>query len=132
VTSSTSIVDFLEALEAGVNAQSEGDLIVDEHGNPSPPRHPSLLGDPKRLDPLIEQLSKFEAIKVATTRDVRTATVIVRTNLSGSRRIEETLERIRLHVAEHFPADIPVNLTGALVVFHGDDVGHRRRPDQGA
>jgi predicted RND superfamily exporter protein len=120
VTSSTSIVDFLEALEAGVNAQSEGELIVDEHGNPVPAPPPKpFWEDPKRLDPLIEQLSKSEAIKVATTRDFRTATVIVRTNLSGSRRIEETLDRIRHYVAEHFPADIPVNLTGALVVFTG-------------
>src|SRR5439155_503981 len=33
VTSSISIVDFLEALEAGVNAHSDDELVVDEQGN---------------------------------------------------------------------------------------------------
>src|SRR5207249_7340751 len=44
---------------------------------------------------------------------------LVRTSLSGSRRVEETLDRIRVYVAEHFPADIAVNLTGTLVLLTG-------------
>src|SRR5207237_4885161 len=45
--------------------------------------------------------------------------LLVPTTLSGSRRVEETLDRIRLYVAEHFPADIPVRLTGTLVLLTG-------------
>src|SRR5881296_1269754 len=120
VTSSISIVDFLEALEAGVNAHSDDELVVDEQGNIVPTEQPKpFWEDPKSLDPLINQISASEAIKIVTTPDFRTASILVRTNLSGSRRVEETLDRIRLYVAEHFPAEIPVNLTGMLVLLTG-------------
>src|SRR3989449_2173653 len=120
VTSSISIVDFLEALEAGVNAHSDDELVVDERGNIVPTEQPKpFWEDPKSLDPLINQISASEAIKIAVTPDFRTASILVRTNLSGSRRVEETLDRIRLYVAEHFPAEIPVNLTGTLVLLTG-------------
>src|SRR5205809_546535 len=120
VTSSISIVDFLEALEAGVNAHSDDELVVDEQGNIVPTEQPKpFWEDPKSLDPLINQISGSEAIKIAVTPDFRTASILVRTNLSGSRRVEETLDRIRLYVAEHFPAEIPVNLTGMLVLLTG-------------
>src|SRR6266566_2010176 len=58
-------------------------------------------------------------LKSVVTPDFRTASILVRTSLSGSRRVEETLDRIRLYVAEHFPADIAVNLTGTLVLLTG-------------
>src|SRR6266566_4220968 len=121
VTSSSSIVDLLEALEAGVNAHSEGsDLMVDEQGNIVPAEQPKpFWQDPKSLPPLLETLGVSEGIKIVTTPDFRTASILVRTNLSGSRRVEETLDRIRLYVAEHFPAEIPVNLTGMLVLLTG-------------
>ena len=32
ITSSVSIVDYLELLESGLNTGSDGDMIVDEHG----------------------------------------------------------------------------------------------------
>src|SRR5205809_4477462 len=120
VTSSISIVDFLEPLEAGVNAHSDDELVVDERGNIVPTEQPKpFWEDPKSLDPLINQISAPKAIKIAVTPDFRTASILVRTNLSGSRRVEETLDRIRLYVAEHFPAEIPVNLTGMLVLLTG-------------
>src|SRR5437867_9220121 len=121
VTSSISIVDLLEALEAGVNAHAEGsDLMVDEQGNIVPAEQPKpFWQDPKSLPPLLDQLKVSEGIKIVTTPDFRTASILVRTNLSGSRRVEETLDRIRLYVSEHFPAEIPVNLTGTLVLLTG-------------
>src|SRR6266404_3878549 len=121
VTSSISIVDLLEALEAGVNAHSEGgELMVDEQGNIVPAEQPKpFWQDPKSLPPLLDQLKVSEGIKIVTTPDFRTASILVRTNLSGSRRVEETLDRIRLYVSEHFPAEIPVNLTGTLVLLTG-------------
>src|SRR5438034_1701696 len=121
VTSSISIVDLLEALEAGVNAHSESsDLMVDEQRNIVPAEQPKpFCQDPKSLPPLLDQLKVSEGIKIVTTPDFRTASILVRTNLSGSRRGEETLDRIRLYVTEHFPAEIPVNLTGTLVLLTG-------------
>jgi len=57
--------------------------------------------------------------KSVINEDFSKASILVRTNLSGSRRVEDTLDRIRLHVAEHFPAELPVNLTGTLVLLTG-------------
>jgi len=53
------------------------------------------------------------------TKDFSRASILVRTNLSGSRRIEETLDTIRRYVADRFPAQIPVTLTGTLVLLTG-------------
>src|SRR5262249_58040182 len=55
----------------------------------------------------------------AATRDWDKASVLVRTNLSGSRAIEQTLARIREYVATHFPAEMRVRLTGNLVLITG-------------
>jgi hypothetical protein len=43
----------------------------------------------------------------------------VRTKLSGSKQIEETLAQIRAYVAKHFPADLKVHPTGNLVLLTG-------------
>ena len=53
------------------------------------------------------------------TPDFEEATILVRTTLSGSRAIEETLSRIREYVANRFPAELRVRLTGNLVLLSG-------------
>src|SRR5206468_392336 len=45
--------------------------------------------------------------------------ILVRTNLSGSRRIEQTLAHIRDWVGAHFPAELRVHVTGNLVLISG-------------
>src|SRR5437870_8563104 len=60
-----------------------------------------------------------ETFKSVVTKDFSRASTLVRTNLSGSRRIEETLDTIRRYVADRFPAQIPVTLTGTLVLLTG-------------
>jgi predicted RND superfamily exporter protein len=122
ITSSISIVDYLEVLEAGLNKQSEGgDLVVDDQGNIVPAAAPKpFWQDPKNLEPILAMVSSSPAtFKSVVTEDFRKASILVRTNLSGSRQIEETLERIREYLAKHFPADIPVQLTGTLVLLTG-------------
>ena len=57
--------------------------------------------------------------KSIVTPDFSRANVLVRTNLSGSQRIEETLAAIRAYVAKHFPADLTVHPTGTLVLLTG-------------
>src|SRR5438552_366107 len=122
VTSSLSVVDYLETLETRTSGQPEGGaLVVDEPGTVVPAERPKpFWQDPKNLEPLLETIDKSPGtLKSVVTPDFRTASILVRTSLSGSRRVEETLDRIRLYVAEHFPADIAVNLTGTLVLLTG-------------
>src|SRR5881296_1184675 len=122
ITSSISVVDYLEELEAGFNKQAEGgDLVIDEQGNLVPAAAPKpFWQDPKSLGPLLDTMMKSpETFKSVVTKDFSRASILVRTNLSGSRRIEDTLDAIRQYVAARFPAQIPVTLTGTLVLLTG-------------
>jgi hypothetical protein len=122
VTSSISIVDYLEVLEQGLNKQAEGgDLVVDDQGNIVPAEAPKpFWEDPKQLEPILAMIaSSPSTFKTVITEDFGKASILVRTNLSGSRRVEETLQKIRAYVGEHFPANMPVNLTGTLVLLTG-------------
>src|SRR5262249_16987966 len=59
ITSSISVVDYLEALEAGSTKQGEGDLVVDEQGNIVPAEAPkSFWQEPKNLEPLLDFMMK--------------------------------------------------------------------------
>src|SRR5262249_43759595 len=120
VASSISVVDYLETIEAGVRAESDY-LSVDEEGKLVPPeQHKPFWEDPTTLDSLLEHVGKRpETLKSVVTPDFRMASILVRTSLSGSRRVEETLDRIRAYVAQHFPASLAVDLTGALVLRTG-------------
>src|SRR5262249_45276155 len=122
ITSSVSIVDYMEVLESGLGKQGEGgDLVVTEQGEIVPAgSRKSFWEDPRGLEPVLSMIGTSPStFKSVITPDFRRASILVRTRLSGSRRIEDTLERIRTYVAEHFPAEIPVNLTGTLVLLTG-------------
>lgn len=121
ITSSISIVDYLEVLETGLSKTGEKDMILDEGGNvvaPEPSK--TFWEDPAQLGPLFTAVSASPAtFKGVVTPDYRQANVLVRTNLSGSRAIEDILARIRAYIAEHFPAELHVRPTGALVLLTG-------------
>src|SRR5437867_12191793 len=122
ITSSVSIVDYLEVLETGLGKQAEGgDLVVTEQGELIPAAaRKSFWEDPRSLEPVLALVSASPStFRSVVTPDFSKASILVRTKLSGSRRIEETLDRIRTYIAEHFPAEIPVNLTGTLVLLTG-------------
>jgi hypothetical protein len=121
VTSSISLVDYLELLETGLTAGGAGDLVVDDQGNIVPATAPKTFWeDPRNLAPLFDMVTKSpETFRGVVTRDFAKASILVRTRLSGSREIEHTLGRIRGYVAERFPADVPVRLTGTLVLLTG-------------
>jgi predicted RND superfamily exporter protein len=121
VTSSISIVDYLELLESGLNTPGEADYVVDEHGNPMPaPKPKTFWEDPAMLAPVLDLVAKKpENFASVVTRDWDKASILVRTNLSGSRAIERTLARIREYVATRFPAEMRVQLTGNLVLITG-------------
>jgi predicted RND superfamily exporter protein len=121
VTSSISIVDYLELLESGLNTPGEGDLVVGPGGKPVPaPKPKTFWEDPAMLAPVLDLVAKKpENFASVVTRDWDKASILVRTNLSGSRAIERTLARIREYVATRFPAEMRVQLTGSLVLITG-------------
>jgi predicted RND superfamily exporter protein len=121
VASSISIVDYLEVLQTGLNKTGTKDVIIDEQGNIVPPEPPKdFWKDPTALGPLLDMVSLSPTtFKAIVTPDFRRANILVRTQLSDSRAIEDTLGHIRAYIAEHFPADLRVHPTGSLVLLTG-------------
>jgi predicted RND superfamily exporter protein len=119
ITSSISLVDYLELLETAVNKGGEGDVVLDEQGNIIPPP-PPFWQDPKSLEPILKTVESFpDTFKGLVTADYRLANVLVRTSLTGSQEIERTLTRIREYVAKQFPSKLRVQMTGNLVLLTG-------------
>jgi len=115
VTSTVSIVDYLELISS---RPGEGDICLDDNGQPVTCKNP--LEDQHALDELLKSIGQYQSVvKSAVTPDFATASIMVRTRLSGSRTIQATLDGIRRYVDEHFPKDLPVRLTGTLVLLTG-------------
>jgi predicted RND superfamily exporter protein len=121
ITSSVSIVDYLELLESGLNSSGGGDLVVNERGDLAPAvRARPFWEDRAQLDPVLKLVEQSpDTFSSVVTPDFKAASILVRTTLSGSRAIEETLARIREYVANRFPAELRVRLTGNLVLLSG-------------
>jgi uncharacterized protein len=125
VTATLSLVDYLELLEKGLahspNDEQGGDLVVGDDGQVLPASEVrSFWDDPRSLGPVLAAVATVpDTFKGVVTKDFSKANITVRTNLSGSRAIEHTLNEIRAYVAGHFPADVPVRLTGNLVLLSG-------------
>jgi predicted RND superfamily exporter protein/CRP-like cAMP-binding protein len=122
ITSSVSVVDFLELFGKGFEKQFEsGGIAVDEQGNVLPQetaKPKPFWEDPKNLEgPLLIVTQQPKTFYV--TEDFRTAAMLVRTKSTGSREIEETLAKIRHYVGRQFPPKINVRLTGNLVLLTG-------------
>ena len=119
ITSSVSLVDYLELLEAAINKGGEGDVVLDEEGNVVPPP-PPFWQDPKSLEPILKTVEAFpDTFKGLVTPDYRMGNVLVRTSLTGSNEIERTLGRIRDYVTRQFPPRLHVQMTGNLVLLTG-------------
>jgi uncharacterized protein len=120
ITSTVSVVDVLELLESGVRRPS-GDFEYTDAGELVPVEPPRSFWEvPANLEPLLRNVSEGGATFASTvTPDFAKASILVRTRLTGSRSIEATLARVRSYVAEHFPKDLPVRLTGTLVLLPG-------------
>src|SRR5262249_34271120 len=105
VTSTVSVVDYLELLESGLNRASGGDLVVNDAGELVHPEMPKPFWEtPANLEPVLKMVSTSpDTFKNVVTPDFAKASILVRTRLSGSRSIEATLARVRGYVAQHFP-----------------------------
>ena len=96
VTASLSVVDGLELIEPGLD-----------------------WDDPKSLVGPLQALETIGPQRFSVTKDFRTAAMRVRTKLTGSREIEQTLAKVRDYVAKQFPPKVHVRLTGQLVLLTG-------------
>ena len=114
-------MDYLELLESGLNAGAGGDVVVNERGEIVAAEKPKTFWeDPAMLEPVLKLVAQNPApFAGVVTPDFDKANILVRTNLSGSRAIEQTLARVREYVAVRFPAELRVRLTGNLVLITG-------------
>src|SRR5262249_46775450 len=120
VTSTVSVVDMLELLESGTRDSGQ-----DYHVTPSgkirrakPSK--SFWVRPQNLVPLLGTVAMFpDMFSGVVTKDFSRANIKVRTRLSGSRALEETLQKIYTYIDTHFPANRPARLTGTLVLLTG-------------
>jgi predicted RND superfamily exporter protein len=121
VSTTVSLVDYLELLEAGLNKSGGGDLIVDEQGRLVPAKKPvPFWEDPKNLEPVLEMVRMSPGtFSRVISGDFGKMNILVRTQMSGSRAIEATLAKIRDYIDERFPAELRVRPTGTLVLFTG-------------
>lgn len=123
ITSSLSFVDYLELFEVGLYPEGgSGDLAFDDQGNPLPAEEKPkpFWEEPKNLAPVLQLVSTNpKAFRGVVTSDYRSGTILVRTNLTGSQSIEQTLARIREYVGKQFPPKLKVTPTGNLVLLTG-------------
>jgi predicted RND superfamily exporter protein len=120
ITSVISIVDYLELLESGLVKGTGNDLVVDDQGNivPAAPPKP-FWEEPKNLGPVLELIKTSpDTFSGVVTKDFRATSLLVRTRLSGSRAVHDTVAAIRAFVAERFPASLRVHETGNLVLLN--------------
>ena len=123
ITSTASLVDYLELLESGTtrSTTSGGDLVLTEKGELVAAERPKpFWEEPRNLAPVLGTISMFpDTFSGAVTKDFSRASITVRTRLSASRAVEDTLGKIRGYIKTHFPLDLPTRLTGTLVLQTG-------------
>ncbi|MGH9200419.1 MAG: efflux RND transporter permease subunit, partial [Vicinamibacterales bacterium] len=120
ITSTISFVDYLELFEMGLNrGGAGGDVLLDEQGNILPAAK-AFWEDPASLGPLLKIVeANPKALQSVVTSDYKAGNVLVRTNLTGSKQIEDTLARIRAWVVKNFPPRMRAQMTGNLVLLTG-------------
>jgi predicted RND superfamily exporter protein len=118
ISGSLSIVDYLEALETGLNKSTEE---VDETGKPVSGGKPQSFWDnPANLPTVLDLVARSpETFKAVVSKDFSRANVLVRSRVSGSRPIEAVLEQIGRYVTERFPPGLRVVPTGTVVLITG-------------
>jgi len=120
VTSSLSLVDYLELLESGLASNAAKDIVVDDQGRLQAAEVPKpFWEEPRNLTQVVAMVKQSPAtFSGVVTKDFRRASILVRTRLAGTRAVQDTLEKIRGYVDEHFPADLAVHMTGSLVLVN--------------
>lgn len=122
VTTSISIVDYLELLEKGLSGAGAGDIVLDEHGQPVEGGGAAqpFWENSANLEPVLALVANSPStFRGVVSPDFSRANIVVRTNLSGSRQVEALLSSVREYATQRFPAEIGVVPTGNLVLLTG-------------
>jgi predicted RND superfamily exporter protein len=121
VTGSLSIVDYLELLESGLNKTGDSDIVVDASGKIiEGGMAQTFWENPANLPAVLNLVAISPAtFKAVVSDDFSRANIVVRSKVSGSREIEEMLDRIRRYVTQNFPPGLRVVPTGNLVLITG-------------
>ena len=133
ITSSISLVDYLELLESGLNkAAARATSSVDEQGNPSPAAKPKTFWEePRNLEPVLSIVTTSPAtFKAVVTPDFANGEHpgadqplgVARDRGDARRRSAPTSASISRPSCR-------CTSTGNLVLLDGHDLRHRRRAD---
>ena len=122
VDATVSFVDYAELLDRGSRSGSKsGDMIVTEDGQvvemaqADPGK--TLWEDPKQLDAVMQLVaSSPKSFSRVVNADFSRAPILVRTKLSRSSEILATTELIKSYAARHFPPEVQIHPTGALIL----------------
>jgi predicted RND superfamily exporter protein len=121
VSGSISLVDYLELLEKGLNKSGEDDILVDSDGKViEGGKAQTFWENPSNLPTVLNLIAVSPTtFRAVVSPDFARASIVVRSQVSGSREIEAMLAQIRAYVAAEFPAGLRVVPTGSLVLLTG-------------
>ncbi len=118
VSASISLVDYLEAIDSGLQA-SDGGIVLDQAGRPvEAPSPPSFWDAPGEQLPAVLE---FVALTPKTfsglvDSDFQRLNITVRTEVSGSRETAALVEQVEAYADAMLPAGVVTRATGPLVV----------------
>ncbi|MGH7859033.1 MAG: efflux RND transporter permease subunit, partial [Candidatus Binatia bacterium] len=124
VDKTVSFVDYVEAFDRGAQQVGGGDLVLGPDGNvvEAPPAGPgeakTFWENPDQLGAAIQIISTNPK-SFSTVVDVKFArtNILVRTSLSRSSEISDTVEKIHDFARGRFPPELPVRATGNLILL---------------
>ncbi|HYC00205.1 MAG TPA: MMPL family transporter [Candidatus Limnocylindrales bacterium] len=119
VDESLSLVDYLDALDLGLQ-NSGGDIVVGDDGQVKEPEPAKSFWDAPA-----EQLPQIFQIVAASPRtfagvvdaDFQKVHITLRTSLTGSLETAQLIEEVRKYSSGMFPKGVDVRMTGTLVVM---------------
>ena len=121
VDKTVSFVDYCELLDRGAQSGG-GDIMVGPDGEiimlPPPENPKTFWEEPSQLRAVLQLVSSSpNSFKSVASPDFTRSNILVRTTLSRSSDISDTVDAINAYAQEHFPPDLKVHPTGNLILL---------------
>ncbi len=121
VDKTISFVDYCELLDRGAQSGG-GDIMVGPGGEiilAPPPENPKTFWEePSQLRGVLQLVSSSpRSFKSVASPDFARSNILVRTTLSRSSDISDTVDAINAYAQDHFPPDLKVHPTGKLILL---------------